>query len=269
MATIDHHPPTVGRAHQSPPSRQEFPMTEPVTQPIRMGVAGILGRMGDAVAAQVTADPDASLAGGLVRPGGDHPTTPDLRLETDPDTLLPDIDVLIDVSLPAATPGIVAACVRHGTPLVCGVTGLDETTLRSLRDASAAIPVWYARNLSHGVSTLLRLLPALAAELVGYDVSIVERHHRHKRDAPSGTALALAAATGGNPQLVSVRAGAITGEHEIAFTNDVEEITIGHRALTRAAFAAGAVRAARTLHGAAPGWYGPDAPLAPETAPGQ
>jgi 4-hydroxy-tetrahydrodipicolinate reductase len=233
-------------------------MTEPDTRPTRIGVAGIRGRMGSAVAAQIAADPAAILAGGLVRPGGTPAPEFGLRLDTDPDALLPDVDVLIDVSLPEATPAIIAACLRHGTPLVCGVTGLDEATMAALRDASVAIPVWYARNLSHGVATLLRLLPALAAELKGYDVSIVERHHRHKRDAPSGTALALAAATGGQPGIVSVRAGAITGEHEIAFTNEVEEITIGHRALTRAAFAAGAVRAARTLHGAAPGWYGPE-----------
>jgi 4-hydroxy-tetrahydrodipicolinate reductase len=112
------------------------------------------------------------------------------------------------------------------------------------------------------VAALLRLLPALAAELGGYDVSIVERHHNRKRDAPSGTALALAAAIGGQPQVVSIRAGGIPGEHTIAFTSDTEEIVVAHRALSRAAFAAGAVRAALALHGAAPGWHGPDAPPA-------
>lgn len=232
--------------------------------PIRIGIAGIRGRMGRAVAAAVTADPATTLAGGLVRPG--TPTAdPDLRLETDPDALLPGIDVLIDVSLPDATAALAAACARHGTPLVCGVTGLDAATLAALRAASERVPVWHARNLSHGVATLLRLLPALAEELGGYDVSIVERHHRHKRDAPSGTALALAGALGGQPQVVSIRAGGITGEHEIAFTNDVEEITIGHRPLSRAAFATGAVRAARALHGAAPGWHGPEP--APDPTP--
>lgn len=234
-------------------------MTEP-DAPTRIGIAGIRGRMGRAVAEQVAAAPHVKLIGGLVRPGGDLPGEPEPRLETDPDALLPGVDVLIDVSLPDATPGLVAACLRHGTPLVCGVTGLDDATLAALRDASAAIPVWYARNLSHGVATLLRLLPALAEELRGYDVSIVERHHRHKRDAPSGTALALANATGGEAQVVSIRAGGITGEHAIAFTSEAEEIVVEHRALSRAAFAAGAVRAARAIHGAAPGWYGPDTP---------
>lgn len=232
-------------------------MIAPDTRTTRIGIAGIRGRMGAAVAAEIDADPHAMLIGGIVRPGAEI-TAGEPRLETEPDALLPDVDVLIDVSLPAATPGIVAACRRHGTPLVCGVTGLDDATMAALRDASETIPVWYARNLSHGVATLLRLLPALAEELMGYDVSIVERHHRHKRDAPSGTALALAGATGGEPQVVSVRAGGITGEHAIAFTNDVEEIVIEHRALSRAAFAAGAVRAARAIHGAAPGWYGPE-----------
>jgi 4-hydroxy-tetrahydrodipicolinate reductase len=132
--------------------------------------------------------------------------------------------------------------------------------VEELRTASERVPVWYASNLSHGVNVLLRLLPEFAAELKGYDVSIVERHHRHKRDAPSGTALALARSIDpdGDVPIASVRAGGITGEHDIAFTSDVEEITIGHRALSRAAFAAGAVRAAHAVHNAAPGWYGPE-----------
>ncbi|HYH11452.1 MAG TPA: dihydrodipicolinate reductase C-terminal domain-containing protein [Thermomicrobiales bacterium] len=229
-----------------------------MTNTIRIGIAGILGRMGDAVATQVEADPGSTLGGGLVRPGSQKPPGCPWRLETDPGALLADIDVLIDVSLPEATASIAHACAGHATPLVCGVTGLDVPAMDALRAASERIPVWYARNLSHGVGVLLRLLPTLAAELKGYDVSIVERHHRHKRDAPSGTALALGRATGGEPAIASVRAGGITGEHEIAFTNDVEEITVGHRALSRAAFAAGAVRAAHTVHGAQPGWYSPE-----------
>ena len=234
-------------------------MTEPASPPIRIGIAGILGRMGQAVSGQVAADPNATLVGGIVRPGSGA-AHPELRLERAPAALLPDIDVLIDVSLPGVTAGLARSCIRHGTPLVCGVTGLNDATLNELHTASERVPVWYASNLSHGVNVLLRLLPALAAELGGYDVSIVERHHRHKRDAPSGTALALARAIDpdGSVPIASVRAGGITGEHDIAFTNDVEEITIGHRALSRAAFAAGAVRAAHAIHNAAPGWYGPE-----------
>lgn len=231
-------------------------MTQP--PPVRIGIAGILGRMGGAVATQVESDPPSSLIGGVVRPGATRLEEHTWRLETAPDALLPDIDVLIDVSLPDATAAIATACARHGTPLVCGVTGLDRSAMDALHAASERIPVWYARNLSHGVSVLLRLLPALAAELKGYDVSIVERHHRHKRDAPSGTALALGRAIGGEPAITSVRAGGITGEHEIAFTSEVEEIAIGHRALARAAFAHGAVRAAHAIHGARAGWYGPE-----------
>ena len=227
-------------------------------QDIRIGIAGILGRMGGAVSAQVDADPASTLAGGLIRPGATPPPDSPWHLESDPDALLPGIDVLIDVSLPQASATIASACARHGTPLVCGVTGLDESAMDALRSASRRVPVWYARNLSHGVGLLLRLLPELAAELRGYDVSIVERHHRHKRDAPSGTALALGHASGGDPAFASVRAGGLTGEHEISFTSEVEEITIGHRALSRTAFAAGAVRAAREIHNVQPGWYGPE-----------
>lgn len=230
---------------------------------VRIGISGIQGRMGQAVAAQVEADACSVLVGGVVRPGSAGGGRTPFRLETSADALLPDIDVLIDVSLPEATAGMVKACVRHETPLVCGVTGLDETTMQGLRSASERIPVWYARNLSHGVGVLLRILPALAADFGGYDVSIVERHHRHKRDAPSGTALALERAMNGKPgqypvAIQSVRAGGLTGEHDVTFTNAFEEIRLSHRALDRAAFADGAIRAARVIADANPGWYGPE-----------
>jgi 4-hydroxy-tetrahydrodipicolinate reductase len=235
-----------------------------MTQPIRVGIAGVLGRMGRAVADRLDGDPEFQLVGGLVRAIGERPPTAPRRLETDPAELLPEVDVLIDVTLPSATATIARACTRHGTPLVCGVTGLDAEGLAALETASERVPVWYARNLGHGVGVLLRLLPALAAELEGYDVAIVERHHRHKRDAPSGTALALARAIHregtGEIEIRSVREGDITGEHEIVFTSGVEQLTVAHRALSRSAFAAGAVRAARAVHDAEPGWYGPEGP---------
>lgn len=230
---------------------------------IRIGIAGVLGRMGRAVAAQVEADSGCTLVGGIVRQGSEVTASGSLRLETSPEALPPDIDVLIDVSLPDATTVIAEACAAHGTPLVCGVTGLDEPTMETLRSASRRIPVWYARNLSHGVAVLIRMLPELASAFEGYDVSIVERHHRHKRDAPSGTALALERAMfgdadSGKVEIQSVRAGGITGEHDVTFTDAFEEIRVSHRALDRAAFASGAVRAARSIHGAGPGWYGPE-----------
>lgn len=230
---------------------------------IRVGVAGVLGRMGQAVAAQVDLDSACTLAGGIVRPGSDLSASGSLRLETSAEALVPDIDVLIDVSLPNTTGRIADVCAAHGTPLVCGVTGLDDATMEVLRTASGRIPVWYARNLSHGVGVLMRLLPELASAFEGYDISIVERHHRHKRDAPSGTALALERAMlgdaeAGSVDIQSVRAGGITGEHDVTFTNAFEEIRVSHRALDRAAFASGAVRAARSIRGAPPGWYGPE-----------
>jgi 4-hydroxy-tetrahydrodipicolinate reductase len=219
--------------------------------------------MGQVVASQVAADPAYTLVGGIVRPGSAAVPLDAIRVETSVEELLPDIDVLIDVSLADATGAMVDACRRFGTPLVCGVTGLDDATMQHMRAAAEHIPVWYARNLSHGVGVLLRMLPALASELAGYDVSIVERHHRHKRDAPSGTALAMARGFTREPgerpiDIQSVRAGGITGEHDVTFTNEFEEIRVSHRALDRAAFAAGAVRAAGMLSDAAPGWYGPE-----------
>ena len=231
----------------------------------RIGIAGIRGRMGRSVAAQVEANPGCVLVGGVIRPGTSGDPAASWRIESTPDALLPDIDVLIDVSLPGATITIANACATQGTPLVCGVTGCDDEAMDALRSASATIPVWYARNLSHGVATLMQVLPMLAEAMNGYDISIVERHHRQKRDAPSGTALSLKQAILGEADnterpvdIQSVRAGGIAGEHEVTFTNAFEEITVGHRALDRAAFADGAVRAARAIADATPGWYGPE-----------
>ena len=231
-------------------------------QPIRVGIAGIMGRMGHAIAERILREQDLQLVGGLIRPEGEMPENAPWRLERDPAQLLPELDVLIDATLPESSPRIAGACIRHSTPLVCGVTGLDDQQLDALEVASERVPVWYARNLTYGANTLLRQLPTLARQLAGYDVRIVERHHTGKQDIPSGTSLAMARAVRGDDAddvpIESIREGEITGEHLVIFCNDVEEIAISHRALSRDAFAAGAVRAVRMLHDAEPGWYGPE-----------
>ena len=228
----------------------------------RVGIAGILGRTGSVVAGRIAANPDFALVGGLIRPGSNPPIDSPYRLLDDPGELLPEIDVLIDLTLPEATVALARACIRHGTPLVCGVTGLTPEGLDALELASERLPVWYARNLSHGVNVLLRTLPALAEELADYEISIVERHHRHKLDIPSGTSRALARAMRPDDAeeipIESIREGDVTGEHTIVFRTDVEEIAVSHRSLNRGAFVAGAIRAAKRMHDAEPGWYGPE-----------
>lgn len=249
--------------------------------PLRIGIAGIYGRMGGEVAAAALADPEVVLVGGTSRsPGAARPDRlpPGTRVTTALPDLLGAIDVLIDFTTPAATLTHARFAAGAGCPLVAGATGLDGDGLAELRRHAERIPIWYARNMSQGVAAVLALLPRLAELLRAYDVEIIETHHRHKQDAPSGTALALAEATaGGAPPLLvhgregtaprgpgeigihALRAGGNAGEHTVLFAAEGEEVRIVHRAYNRRAFAAGALRAAKLIVRRQPGWYGPDA----------
>jgi 4-hydroxy-tetrahydrodipicolinate reductase len=207
--------------------------------------------------------------------------------------LVRDIDVLVDFSTPDGTLAAVMAASRAGIPLVTGTTGLPPDLVERLRQASTTIPVWYARNMSTGVSLLQRILPDIARALAGYDIELTEMHHRHKVDAPSGTALMLVEAIErglageqgregssqarndsvagrvygregyaprqpGEIGIHAIRGGGNAGEHTIVFASDEEEIRITHRAYSRSAFAAGAIRAAKAIHDQPAGWYGPE-----------
>ena len=238
--------------------------------PLRLGLIGIGGRMGQEIVALAEADPSVIVIGGIGRDNA-----PDLPV------LVRDCDVLIDFSTPESSITAASAAAEAGRPIVIGTTGLDAHQLVLLRDASGRVPVWYARNMSTGVSLLQRLLPEIARALDGYDIELIEAHHRHKIDAPSGTALMLAEAilTGlsdahehplvhgreghaprqpGEVGVHAIRGGGNSGEHTVLFASDEEEIRISHRAYSRRAFAAGAIRAAKAVHGQAPGWYGPE-----------
>lgn len=172
---------------------------------------------------------------------------------------VPDFDVAIDFSLPAAFDGILGLCLKRGRALVSGTTGLDEAQLAALDQAAARIPLAWAANFSLGVTVLAELAGRAAAALREWDCDIVESHHAHKRDAPSGTALALGASVeqgGARPRYASLRAGDIVGEHTVQFTGPGERIELVHRAGSRDIFARGALHAASRLHGRAPGRYG-------------
>lgn len=245
---------------------------------VRVGIAGIQGRMGREIAALAATAPEFSLVGGIARqptPLGDG-----LNVVATVDELLPAIDVLIDFTAPSAAAAHAEACAGAGVALVCGTTGLDAGQMIVLRAASERIAVFLAANMSPGVNALLSVLPGLVRTLDAYDVEIVETHHRFKLDAPSGTALALARAVteagGGAIEdrvrygreglnkrsaaeigIHAVRAGGNPGEHEVILAGDGEEIRLSHRAFSRAAYAAGALRAARLIAAQPPGWYDP------------
>jgi 4-hydroxy-tetrahydrodipicolinate reductase len=243
---------------------------------IRIGIAGIDGRMGREIVAAATDVIDLVVIGGFYQRNK-------ARLDYSPEKIRPVdfmdlLDVLIDFSTPDAVPGYAAASAGIALPYVCGVTGLDADQLGALHRAAEKTQVFYSRNMSVGIAAILALLPDLARRLDGYDAEIVELHHRRKVDAPSGTALALAEAiasgrgsdleqplvhgrSGRTPRTAreigmhSLRGGANAGEHSVLFAGDGEEIRIEHRALSRGAFAEGAIRAARFIVRQEDGFY--------------
>lgn len=249
---------------------------------IRIGIGGIGGRMGREIAAAALADPAFALVGGVARPGR-APTIreavgADVRIVDIVAALLPEIDVLMDFTSPEATVAHARACAEAGRPFVSGVTGLSRDQLAALGEAAKTIPLFYARNMSLGINAVLAILPMLVRALDGYDVEVVETHHRHKADAPSGTALALAEAIAGAlgaelghravygrqgvaPRrrgefgIHAVRAGGNAGEHTILLADEGEEVRIVHRALSRRTFALGALRAATFVVSQSPGLY--------------
>ena len=172
----------------------------------------------------------------------------------------PGFDVAIDFSLPEGFDAVLALCLARGKPLVSGTTGLSDAQKAALDAAATRIPLAWASNFSLGVAVLHDLVERAARMLPGWDcdIEIVEMHHRHKLDAPSGTALTLGAAAGGGgatPHYASIRAGDIVGEHLVQFAGAGERVELVHRATNRDIFARGALHAARALHGRAAGRY--------------
>lgn len=165
---------------------------------------------------------------------------------------VPDFDVAIDFSLPGGLERVLATCVARGRALVSGTTGLGPAQHDALQAATATIPVLWASNFSIGVAVLDELVERAARALPGWDCDIVEAHHVHKRDAPSGTALTLAESAmrgGALPRHASLRAGDIVGEHLVQFAGQGERLELVHRATHRDIFARGALLAAVRLNG--------------------
>jgi 4-hydroxy-tetrahydrodipicolinate reductase len=258
---------------------------------MRIGIIGCAGRMGRANLREVLETPGVELAGGVERPG--HPALGrdlgelaglepvGLPASADLGALLAASEVVIEFSTPTATLEHARRCAAAGRGHVIGTTGLAGGEEAELRALAARIPILWAPNMSLGVNLLLGLVEQAARTLdQGYDIEIVEMHHRHKVDAPSGTALALgrAAARGrgvdaersfvrardgvtgaraaGGIGFAVLRGGDVVGDHSVVFAGDGERLELGHRATDRRIYARGAVRAARWLAGRSPGLYG-------------
>ena len=189
-------------------------------------------------------------------------------------------DGIIDFSVPAALPALAAFAAERGLPVVLATTGYTEADLRLVDGLAEKVPVFRSANMSVGVAVLRMLVRRTAQALEGFDIEIVEAHHRRKKDAPSGTALMLleAARAGsagetapvfgregrdcarkpGDIGVHSIRGGTVAGEHEVLFLGESERITLSHSAENRGVFANGALRAAAFLIGRAPGLYDMD-----------
>ncbi|KMS57961.1 4-hydroxy-tetrahydrodipicolinate reductase [Sphingobium cupriresistens] len=243
-----------------------------------IGIFGAAGRMGRAIA-QAATDAGLGIAGGTDRdPAGE--IAPGIAMTADPLALAEASAVLIDFSVPGALSAHLDACIAARKPVLIGTTGLEAVHHALIDEAAVHIAVLQTGNTSLGVNLLAALVEQAAAGLGDdWDIEIVEMHHRHKVDAPSGTALLLgeAAARGrgialaqhsergrdgitgarakGAIGFAALRGGSVAGDHQVIFAAEGERIEIGHRAENRTIFARGAVKAARWLVGQPAGRY--------------
>lgn len=247
---------------------------------MKLAIAGASGRMGRMLIEAALAAPDMEVTAALDRPGtanvGDDCAaflgrTSGTRISTDLQALA-GCDVLIDFTRPEGTLEHLRACVQHGVKAVIGTTGFNDAGRAAIDIAAQKIALVFAPNMSVGVNTTFKLLQVAAQMLdLDWDAEIFEAHHRHKVDAPSGTALRMgeliAQARGQNFKEVAVlsregisgerergsigfatvRAGDIVGDHTVMFCSTGERVEITHRSSSRAGYAAGSLRAARFL----------------------
>jgi 4-hydroxy-tetrahydrodipicolinate reductase len=255
---------------------------------MKLAIAGASGRMGRMLIETALAQPDMEIAVALDRV--DAPShgldcgeflgrATGVKVSSDPAALRA-ADTLIDFTRPEATLEYLRICAASGVNMVIGTTGFDEAGRQAIHAASERIAIVFAPNMSVGMNATLKLLELAARVLAdGYDIEIIEAHHHHKVDAPSGTALkmgdVIAGATGrrladvavyareghtgerraGTIGFATVRGGDIVGDHTVMFAGTGERIEITHRAASRMTYAIGSMRAARYLAGRRSGLF--------------
>lgn len=257
---------------------------------IHVAVTGAAGRMGKAIVKAIAANQFTRLSGALEREdsmllnkdagdvaGGERAG---VRITPDVSTAFKNADVIIDFSVPECAMHVLDEAVKLKKPVVMGTTGFSHHQRDAIKEVSLKLPIVISPNMSIGVNLLFKLAQ-MTSEILGrdYDIEIIEAHHRHKKDAPSGTAVRLAevvaAALNRDIEKVavyerkgiigertpdeigiqSIRAGDIVGDHTVMFAAMGERIELTHRASSRETFAAGAVRAAVWVHEKQPGLY--------------
>ncbi|HMC17046.1 MAG TPA: 4-hydroxy-tetrahydrodipicolinate reductase [Albitalea sp.] len=257
---------------------------------LRVAIAGASGRMGHMLVEAVLAADDMQLTGALDVAGSPAigqdaaqflGKTSGVKIESDLRAGLANADVLIDFTRPEGTLAHLAACRERGVKVVIGTTGFSDAQKAEIAEHARHIAIMLAPNMSVGVNVMLKLLDAAARALSqGYDIEIIEAHHRHKVDAPSGTALAMgevvATALGRDlkqcavygregttgerdPSTIgfaTIRGGDIFGDHTVLFAGTGERIEITHKSGSRVSYAQGSLRAARFLASRPTGLYG-------------
>ena len=260
-----------------------------MVNPLKVVIAGCSGRMGHALLEGVFADVELVLHGSLDRAGNvqlgrdageQFGRVSGVKVVADIDEALKGADVLVDFTRPEASMAYLAACQKHKVKMIIGTTGFSVEEKQAIEAAAKQIAIVFAPNMSVGVTLLINLVEQAARVLnEGYDIEVVEMHHRHKVDAPSGTALRLgeAAAHGlgqdlkdcavyaregvtgereaGKIGFATMRGGDVVGDHTVVLAGIGERVELTHKASSRATFALGALRAAKYLAAKESGLY--------------
>ena len=220
---------------------------------IKLGIAGVNGRMGRRIFDLARRDKDFDINLALEKKGipAIGKDIAGIKISSNPDGIFL-VDVFIDFTTPEATTTNLDYLARYKKPAVIGTTGLNSEQLGKMQDIAKIVPIVFSPNMSVGVNVLFDILPEIARRLgPDYNIEITEAHHRAKKDAPSGTAKKighiLADATGKEIPIHAIRLGDIVGEHAIIFCGNSERIEITHRAHSRDLFALGALKAARWI----------------------
>lgn len=241
---------------------------------LQIAINGAMGAMGQMLANAIAAQTDMKVLVGIDREASGRFPYPVVSQFADIDARP---DVAIDFSHPTALEGFLTYCMDNHVPAVICTTGHTAQQCAQIGQASAFIPIYYSFNTSLGICLMQNLIQTAANALQGYDIEILEKHHRRKLDAPSGTAIMLANAINevlptrreliydrhlrseARPQneigMHSIRGGTVVGEHSVFFYGPDEVIEIRHTAFSREVFATGAIRAARFLAAQPPGLY--------------
>ena len=245
----------------------------------KVGIVGSTGRMGEHLIKNVLESEVLELSALHVFDELKTDVPSDVLITNSMKAVLENCDVVIDFSAPVATQELCEEALKNPTALVIATTGFTEHQQNLLKEASKEMPVLYASNMSAGIALLKQLVEQVAATLTDFDIEIVEQHHRHKVDAPSGTALTLGefAAKGRGMDLdavrvsgrdgqigarskdeiavMALRGGDIVGRHTVGFYNDGEFLELNHTATSRETFSKGAIRAAAWLVNQKSGLY--------------